>query len=440
MKSTLILIFSYLLVFQSLTFGQLPHPALVGYLHNWNYSKAPYIEPLLTDPRYNVIEIAFATPESGTNYKMRFTPARLSKQEFIRQIQTLQSAGRKVLISIGGGGTTVRLNTAAERDIFINSMNGIINTYGFDGIDLDLESSSVTVSGGSIKNPVDSAIIYMIDAIKKIMSDYRQRFNKKLILTMAPETAYVQGGQSAYGGVWGAYLPIIDALRDSIDILQTQLYNSGSMYGIDGNIYLSETADFIVAMCEAVIQGFNTRGGYFDGLPASKIAAGLPACPDAAGSGYTLPVHVRNAIGYLRGNGVQPGLYKLFKLNGYPDLAGMMTWSINWDAAAGCGGAYQYADVFEDIFGLTDVKQSETSASVYPNPATDYIEIQNVMLSGAKHPFLNVKVYDALGMCVLTHPLAPSREGESVRFDVSGLAAGVYFVRLGGRMYKFLKL
>jgi hypothetical protein len=75
--------------------------------------------------------------------------------------------------------------------------------------------------------------------------------------------------------------------------------------------------------------------------------------------------------------------------------------------------------------------------SITPNPATDYID---VMLSEAKEPFLSVKVYDILGVCVLTHPLAPSREGETIRIDVSGLAAGVYFVRVGGRMYKFVKM
>ena len=60
--------------------------------------------------------------------------------------------------------------------------------------------------------------------------------------------------------------------------------------------------------------------------------------------------------------------------------------------------------------------------------------------SGVANPFLSVKIYDVLGVCVLTHPLAPSREGVNVRIDVSGLAAGVYFVRVGGKMYKFMKM
>ena len=82
-------------------------------------------------------------------------------------------------------------------------------------------------------------------------------------------------------------------------------------------------------------------------------------------------------------------------------------------------------NLFSDKFEIT------------PNPATDYID---VMLSGAKHPFLSVKVYDVLGNVVDTPPGPLLIEGESVRIDVSGLAPGVYFVRVGGRMLKFVKM
>jgi hypothetical protein len=85
----------------------------------------------------------------------------------------------------------------------------------------------------------------------------------------------------------------------------------------------------------------------------------------------------------------------------------------------------------------TGIEEQVTSITISPNPAGDYID---VMLNGVKEPVLSVKVYDVLGTCVRTHPLAPSQEGETIRIDVSGLAAGVYFVRVGGKMYKFVKL
>jgi hypothetical protein len=99
---------------------------------------------------------------------------------------------------------------------------------------------------------------------------------------------------------------------------------------------------------------------------------------------------------------------------------------------------------------------------ISPNPATDYIEIaiDNHTLQGMGGNTGStgstggtggigdidrtlkdaVKVYDVLGICVATHPLAPSREGVAIRLDVSGLAAGVYFVLVGSKMYKFVKI
>lgn len=130
----------------------------------------------------------------------------------------------------------------------------------------------------------------------------------------------MQGGQSAFGGIWGGYLPIIEALRDSLDLLQVQLYNSGTMYGIDKNISAQGTADFIIAMTEAVIQGFSTSGGMFSGLPSNKVAVGLPSCMNAAGGGYVDVDTVKSSIDHLMSNGTQPGTYVLSNSDGYPAL------------------------------------------------------------------------------------------------------------------------
>ena len=257
--------------------AQAPNPALIGYFHNWQDFNAPYIQLDQIYSRYNIINVAFAVPQFGTDYNMQFVPDQVSPTTFISQIQTLHAQGRKIIISIGGSNAPISLDNSMERDSFIVSMTNIINTYDFDGIDIDFDGGSLSVNGGTISSPVDQPVINLIYAIKEIMTNYYLQNNRRLILTMAPETAYVQGGQSAYAGIWGAYLPIIDALRDSLEILHVQLYNSGSMNGIDGNVYTQGTADFIVAMCEAVIQGFNTTGGMFTGLPASKIA--VKRCP-----------------------------------------------------------------------------------------------------------------------------------------------------------------
>lgn len=432
-----IAVFFVLFIFNSKKYlnAQITTPALVGYFHNWNDANAPYIPLDQVDVRYNIIDVSFATPIVGTDYKMQFVPDQVSQATFINQIQTLQSQGRKVLISIGGATAPITLDNIQERDTFIATMSSIISTYGFDGIDIDLEGSSLSLSGGSISNPTDASIINMIGACKQLMVNFRIAKNKKMILTMAPETAFVQGGQSAYAGIWGAYLPVIHALRDSLDLLHVQLYNSGTMYGIDGNIYQQGTADFIVAMCEAVIHGFNTQGGMFNGLPAHKIAAGLPACTSAAGGGYCHPDTVKAAINYLRGVGSKPGNYTLVNASGYPNFGGLMTWSINWDAVASCGSSYQFANNFTNIYGTTSTSDISDEKSkgikIYPNPCN---QILNIELGNAQNENTNLQFYNSVGQLILIHKMNKS----SVEIDVTNFAKGFYYIKAGNINNKFV--
>lgn len=396
---------------------------------------APYLPLDSVDSRYTIIYVAFAMPQAGTDYKMEFIPDQVSPSVFISQIQSLQLLGKKVIISTGGANAAVSLDNVTERDTFISTMGTILNTYGFDGIDIDLEGSSVTVTGGSIAAPSDAKIINLIFAIRQIMADYFSNTGKRLVLTMAPETAFVQGGMSAYGGIWGAYLPIIHALRDSIELLHVQLYNSGSMLGIDGNIYTQGTADFIAAMTEAVIQGFNTAGGYFAGLPANKIAVGLPACPAAAGGGFTDTATVKAAIKYLMGAGTQPGTYTLLQSGGYPTLGGMMTWSINWDAVNTCASAYEYAENFTTIFGMpvSNTAYEHTQPEelyVFPNPASGILHA----VLPREHEKGELLIYNSTGKKVLITPTFQSNA-----IDISGFPCGIYLVRFQNKTTRFLK-
>ena len=416
--------------------AQIPHPALVGYWQNWNDVSAPYIPIDQVDNRYNVIEVSFAIPQFGTDYRMEFIPDQVTPANFISQMQTLQSQGKKVLISIGGATAPVSLNNVVERDSFINSMTRILTNYGFDGMDIDLEGSSLALTGGTINAPIDLPVIHLVEAVKQIMDNYRVNFNRKMLLTMAPETAFVQGGMSAFGSIWGAYLPVIHALRDSMDLLQVQLYNSGSMYGIDGGIYTQGTADFIVAMTEAVIQGFTTGGGTFAGLPASKVAVGLPACTMAAGGGFTDTATVSSAMRYLLGQGPAPGSYTLTNTAGYPGLGGMMTWSMNWDAIATCGGIYEYAENFEHIFSSTTTSIQENafmqSPQLYPNPSTGdvFIVIPENVKTGSR--FL---MMDTQGRTVLEERFAGSGR---IQLHVKELNRGIYFWWMDGYTGKIL--
>ncbi len=416
--------------------AQAPNPALVGYWQNWNDFNSPYIPLDQTDSRYNYVVVSFATPKFGTDYQMQFSPEQVSPTVFASQIQTLQSQGRKVSISVGGANDPVSLDNETERDSFISSMIHILNVYNFDGLDIDLEGSSIAVTGGSIADPVDAKIIHLIEAVKEIMGNYHATHGRRLLLTMAPETAFVQGGMSAYSNIWGAYLPVIHALRDSMEILYVQLYNSGTMYGIDGGIYGQGSADFIAAMTEAVIQGFNTAGGTFAGLPAEKVAIGLPACKNAAG-GYVSPAAVKAAIDYLRGNGSQPGVYSLQHTEGYPALRGMMTWSVNWDAIGSCGAKNEYADNYEAIFGAPSADSNPiadaSSLLLFPNPAKESIHIYIPDFTMEESAIQICNIYGSL---VLTAEIS---SGNQI-LDISNFPRGIYILKYKGAWERFVKL
>ncbi len=372
-------------------------PDLVGYWHNWNDGNVPYLELSQVDPRYTVIEVSFAVPAAGSTSDMVFAPAETAPATFIADVAALQAQGKKVLISIGGANATVHLDSDAERDQFVSSMLGILDTYGFDGIDIDLEGASVAISGGTIANPTDARITRLIDAVNSIADQYEAANGVPMMLTMAPETAYVQGGMSAYGGIWGAYLPVIDALRNRLDILQVQLYNSGSLYGIDGGIYTQGTADFIVSQTEALLQGFTTGGGFFAPLPPEKVAIGLPACPLAAGGGYVSPAVLGQAVDYLRGAGPQPGSYQ--RVATYPTLRGLMTWSINWDAVSTCAAADEYAQAYADIFGISTAVAEPSDAGVLIGPVP--VATGEPLSIRGLRPGDAVRLLDATGRLVL---------------------------------------
>ncbi len=438
-----------------------PNPALVGYWHNWDYEPAPFLAPERVHSAYNIINIAFAVPREGSKCDMYFHPLIIKKDDFKSRVKQIQASGKKVVLSLGGGNSPVTLDSALDKNIFVQSVLRLLVDYEFDGIDIDLENGSLKITGGTISEPIDTSIILLIDATKEIMAEYHNHFGRKAFLSVAPETANVQGGQSGYGGIWGSYLPFLDALRDSIDILQVQLYNSGSMYGLDRRVYTQSTADFIVAMTEAVIIGFNTtRGGFFKGFPEEKVVIGLPACPAAAGSGFTDPDTVAAAVNYLLGRtNTQPGAYKLRREGGYPNLRGMMTWSINWDATDSCTVSYQFADNFAKLFpnhtsivenskpnqeatkpipqkSKTDnkPKKEEIYFDIFPNPARSEL---NIVLPEFAKKLLPLKYYirDRAGNTVLSGELFSI----SNSININILKTGVYFVTADDYTDKFIK-
>ncbi len=356
-----------------------PAHVIVGYWQDWDATtdSPPYIPLHNVDSRYNVIECAF-TNTASDNATLSFTP---NSADFTSDVPLLQSQGRKVLVSIGGENGTLILTSAAQKQAFITSLESILDQYNFDGFDLDLEGGTTLQLDNGDNNfmaPTTLKVVNLISACQQVIA-YRQAEGKNCWLTMAPETFYVQTAfGSSYSPLVGAQLPIIYGLRNQLTLLQVQLYNTGTVEGLDGNIYGESTADFIVAMTEMLMTGFPVAGTSqtFPALRPDQVAVGLPATA-GAGGGFTSAATVTQALNYLVHGISYGGTYKLRNPAGYPGLRGTMDWSINWDES---GGNAFVSNVYNFFFGNTPTPGAPKVSITTPATGTSFIAPASVTI------------------------------------------------------------
>ncbi|MDH6221892.1 chitinase [Streptomyces pseudovenezuelae] len=337
----------------------MPTHALVGYLHASFANGAGYTRLADVPDSWDVIDLAFGEPTSTTSGDIRFNRCPVtecanveSDADFKAAIKAKQAAGKKVLISIGGANGQVQLATTAARDTFVSSVSNIIDTYGLDGLDIDFEGHSLSLNTNDtdFKNPTTPVIVNLISALKTLKAKYGTKF----VLSMAPETFFVQMGYQFYGtGKFGgqdprcgAYLPVIYALRDDLTLLHVQDYNSGPIMGLDNQYHSMGGADFHIAMTDMLLTGFPVAGdanNVFPALRPDQIAIGMPASTNA-GNGYVSPSEVDKSLDCLTKR-TSCGSYTTHGT--WPALRGLMTWSVNWDRYSN----WEFQKNFDAYFG-----------------------------------------------------------------------------------------
>ncbi|MDQ0788882.1 chitinase [Streptomyces sp. B3I8] len=283
--------------------GALPGHAVTGYWQNFN--NGAQVQRLSDVPsQYDIVAVAFAdatTTPGAVSFTLDSAGLNgYTVDQFKADIAAKHAAGKKVVISVGGQNGTVSVSDPTSAANFANSVYSLMRTYGFDGVDIDLE------------NGINAT--YMTQALRSLS----QQAGSSLIITMAPQTIDMQ---STSAGYFQTALNI----KDILTVVNTQFYNSGTMLGCDGKVYAQGSVDFLTAL--ACIQLEN-------GLSPNQVGLGVPASTRAAGSGYVSPSVVDNALDCLA-KGTNCGSFKPSKT--YPALRGAMTWSTNWDATAGNG-------------------------------------------------------------------------------------------------------
>lgn len=272
--------------------------------------------------------MAFATPDKNApEGTMQFhTPAGFDTEQFKGDIADLQSQGRKVMISLGGGGQHFTLADAKRVPNFVASVTRIVTEYGFNGIDIDFESPSLSIDPGDtdFQHPTTPSIVNLIAALRQL----RDHFGPRFMTSLVPEGTQIPSGYPSYGGQFGSYLPITYAIRDFLSFIDVQDYNTPPLEGLDGEIYQPGTVDYHAAMTELLLHGFNVGGDPnhpFPAVPAAKVAVGFL-------TGDTTPAVVCQAMDYIiTGRAPAGTTYKLREPAGYPGMIGAMFWTIDAD-------------------------------------------------------------------------------------------------------------
>src|SRR5262245_24898149 len=286
--------------------GTLPKHLLTGYWQNFVNGATP-LKLASVPTTYDIIAVAFAdadpnnpggvtfTMDSGLSSALGgYTDAQLKAD-----ITTVHSRGQKVILSVGGQNGTVSISSASAATNFANSLHGLMTSFGFDGVDIDLE------------NGVNAT--FMEQALRSL----RSQAGSSLIITLAPQTIDMQSTGTAY-------FSLALNIRDILTIVHTQYYNSGSMLGCDNMFAYSQgTENFMTALACIQLQSV---------LRPDQIALGLPATSGAAGGGYVSPSVVNSALDCLAA-GTSCGSF--VPPSRWPTIRGAMTWSINWDASNG---------------------------------------------------------------------------------------------------------
>jgi chitinase len=300
---------------------------LIGY---WaGYGAAGSTFPLREiSPQWDVIIVAFATPDKNApEGAMQFhTPAGLDTEQFKADIAHLKSQGKKVMISLGGGGQHFTLADPKRVPNYVSSVTRIVTEYGFDGIDIDFESPSLSIEPGDtdFKHPTTPSIVNLISALRQL----RDHFGARFMISLVPEGTQIPAGYPSYGGQFGSYLAIAYAIRDILTFMDVQDYNTPPLQALDGEIYQPGSVDYHAAMTELLLHGFSVGGDpkqFFPPMPADKVAVGFL-------TGDTTPAIVSEAMDYIiTGKAPAGAKYKLREPNGYPGMIGAMFWTIDAD-------------------------------------------------------------------------------------------------------------
>ena len=365
---------------------------MIGYLPlNWNNSGS-HLNSIaspheLSDANYTHILIAFGVFSIDANCAIekecivmspdKYGDIQISSGDGAQKIDLktyvmqLQQQGIKVLLSLGGASSsfgTVDFErsfniiqksqgsfTSTAR-AYTDSISYLIERFNFDGIDIDIEAglsapaSTDLITAGSVEacKKLFSATTGLtaqtgsVCAMTEVVNQLVDR-HPKVIITLAPQTLNIAANRLIHGQTLN-YSALIANIRNHLTWVGVQVYNSGGMYGPDGEIQpisADNQANASVAMAlnllelwaqgaphsfinntqallepQQVVLGYPASNGQrSDGLPSGDLNAIIEAVSCLNRSTHCKHIAPRVALS-------QP-------------IGGVFNWNVNFDRANG---------------------------------------------------------------------------------------------------------
>ncbi|MGL5580335.1 MAG: glycosyl hydrolase family 18 protein, partial [Cetobacterium sp.] len=196
--------------------------SLIGYWSSWGGNgPTSYIDLEETPTEYDTIVVSFI--EHANDYLTPvFDPEAskaVTKAQFKEKVARMKAKGHNVIIAVGGQNGVFHIKSDSDKEIFKNGVINIIEEYGFNGFDVDLEGQSA-----------QNGTSHVVQAIKEIIEYFRAK-DPNFIYSMAPEVAYLIS--TGFGSL---YIDLIRETKHLITTIHPQYYNAPGtgVYPFDG--------------------------------------------------------------------------------------------------------------------------------------------------------------------------------------------------------------
>jgi glycosyl hydrolase family 18 (putative chitinase) len=255
------------------------------------YDGSTYVSPTpLAGVATDVLVAAVHIQDDATIHLNDDPPDAAKFDPMWTDLKSLQDQGVKVEAMLGGAAQGSYANLANDFDTYYPPLKSLLSTYGFDGIDLDIEES------------------FSLADTEHLITQLHNDFGAGFQVTLSPVASDLSGGSAFSGGFSYAQLEADEG--DAISWYNAQFYNGwGSLDG---------TGDY-----EAIVNA---------GIPAAKVVAGALTNSANGGSGYVPIDSLTGTLSALSGE--------------YSDFGGVAGWEYfnatgtgsspaDWYAAAG---------------------------------------------------------------------------------------------------------